>query len=148
MDFTIDERRNHEFIKQQSKNAGAGERLFGKTIFHGFAAALFLSSFLFWGAGIEPRLVDYKEEVAVIPNLPPAWEGKRIALIADLHVGMWLGLRRQRVDESEVRAAIRSAGFAAIEEIEAVVLETDGTFSVVKKSADGSRSALQEVTDE
>gem|GEM_PF-4810187 len=103
---------------------------------------------MFWGAGIEPRLVDYKEEVAVIPNLPPAWEGKRIALIADLHVGMWLGLRRQRVDESEGRAAIRSAGFAAIEEIEAVVLETDGTFSVVKKSADGSRSALQEVTDE
>ncbi|CAN5381635.1 DUF421 domain-containing protein [soil metagenome] len=57
-------------------------------------------------------------------------------------------LRRQRVDESEVRAAIRAAGFAAIEEIEAVVLETDGTFSVVKHLADGSRSALQDVTDE
>lgn len=57
-------------------------------------------------------------------------------------------LRRQRVDQSEVRAAIRAAGFAAIEEIEAVVLETDGTFSVVKKSANGSRSALQDVTDD
>ncbi len=57
-------------------------------------------------------------------------------------------LRRQRVDESEVRAAVRAAGFAAIEEIEAVVLETDGTFSVVKKSADDSRSALQDVTDD
>lgn len=48
-------------------------------------------SLLIWGVGIEPRLVDYKEEVAVIPNLPPAWEEKRVALIADFQVGMWLG---------------------------------------------------------
>ncbi len=57
-------------------------------------------------------------------------------------------LRRQRVDQSEVRAAIRAAGLAAVEDAEAVVLETDGTFSVVKKSAGGSRSALKDVTDE
>ncbi len=54
-------------------------------------------------------------------------------------------MRRQRVTESEIRAAIRSEGFAAIEEIEAVVLETDGTFSVVKKSANDSRTALKDV---
>ncbi len=54
-------------------------------------------------------------------------------------------MRRQRVAESEIRAAIRSEGFAAIEEIEAVVLETDGTFSVVKKSANDSRTALKDV---
>ena len=54
-------------------------------------------------------------------------------------------LCRQRVDESEVRAAIRSQGLAAVEEVEAVVLETDGTFSVIKKSANDSRSALQDV---
>ncbi len=52
---------------------------------------------------------------------------------------------RQRVTESEIRAAIRSNGLAAIEEIEAVVLETDGTFSVVKKSANDSRTALKDV---
>lgn len=52
---------------------------------------------------------------------------------------------RQRVAESEIRAAIRSNGLAAIEEAEAVVLETDGTFSVIKKSADGSRTALKDV---
>jgi predicted MPP superfamily phosphohydrolase len=46
---------------------------------------------LIWGVAIEPRLVDYKEETAVIPNLPAAWEGKRVALIADLQIGMWLG---------------------------------------------------------
>ena len=54
-------------------------------------------------------------------------------------------IRRQRVGEAEIRAAIRAAGSAAIEEIEAVVLETDGSLSVVKTSANGSRSALEDV---
>ncbi len=56
-------------------------------------------------------------------------------------------MRRQRVTESEIRAAIRSKGSAAIESIEAVVLETDGTFSVIIKSPDNlSRSALEDVS--
>jgi len=46
---------------------------------------------LLWGAVIEPRLVDEKAETAIVPNLPPAWENKRVALIADLQIGMWLG---------------------------------------------------------
>jgi len=54
-------------------------------------------------------------------------------------------MRRQRVTESEIRAAIRAKGLAAIESVEAVVLETDGTFSVVKKSANDSRTALKDV---
>jgi predicted MPP superfamily phosphohydrolase len=54
-----------------------------------FAGALLL--LIIWGAGIEPRLVGFNEEAAVIPNLPTAWEGRRIALIADLQVGMWFG---------------------------------------------------------
>lgn len=44
-----------------------------------------------WGVVIEPRLVDFKEETAVIPNLPSDWENKRVALISDLQIGMWLG---------------------------------------------------------
>ncbi|MGI9035919.1 MAG: DUF421 domain-containing protein [Pyrinomonadaceae bacterium] len=55
-------------------------------------------------------------------------------------------LRRQRVTESEVRAAIRAQGLAAVEDVEAVVLETNGTFSVIKKSADGRRTALKDVS--
>ncbi|MBE9129235.1 MULTISPECIES: metallophosphoesterase [unclassified Coleofasciculus] len=39
---------------------------------------------------IEPYIIDKEEEVAVIPNLPAAWEGKRVGLIADLQVGMRL----------------------------------------------------------
>ncbi len=54
-------------------------------------------------------------------------------------------MKRERVSESEILTAIRSDGFAAIEEIDAVVLETNGEFSVLKKSADCSRSALRNV---
>ncbi|MGE3539658.1 MAG: metallophosphoesterase [Candidatus Tectimicrobiota bacterium] len=46
---------------------------------------------LLWGMGIEPRFIDEVEAVAYIPGLPAAWEGQRVALIADLQVGMWLG---------------------------------------------------------
>ncbi len=46
---------------------------------------------LIWGMGIEPRLVDVREETAIVPILPKSWENKRIAVIADLQIGMWLG---------------------------------------------------------
>ena len=56
-------------------------------------------------------------------------------------------MKRQRVAEAEVLMAIRAQGIAATEQVEAVVLETDGSFSVIKKSADGaSRSALTDVS--
>ncbi len=40
-------------------------------------------------------------------------------------------MRRERVLETELRAAVRKHGVAAIERTDLVVLETDGTFSVV-----------------
>ena len=55
-------------------------------------------------------------------------------------------MKRQRVAEGEVRMAIRAEGIAAIEEVEAVVLETDGSFSVINKSKTASRSALDGVS--
>lgn len=54
-------------------------------------------------------------------------------------------LRRERVTESELRAAVRSKGIASLERVAAVVLETDGTFSVIE-SVDGPRSALEGVS--
>jgi len=67
------------------------------------------------------------------------------ALLLDKGKFLPEAMRRQRVTESEILAAIRSAGAAAVEEIEAVVLETDGSLSVVKKSPNDSRSALEDV---
>ena len=54
-------------------------------------------------------------------------------------------LRRERVVEAEVLAAVREQGLATLEEVEAVVLETDGTFSVVKRAEQDRASALATV---
>lgn len=53
-----------------------------------------------------------------------------------LHRGETLprAMKDERVGEEELTAAIRSAGFADRDQVEAVVLETDGTFSVVGRS--------------
>jgi len=50
-------------------------------------------------------------------------------------------LRSERVVEAEVMAAIRENGIADVESVHAVVLETDGTFSVIS-AAGSSDSAL------
>ena len=42
-------------------------------------------------------------------------------------------LRQQRVTESEVRAVIRATGHSVMDEVEAVILETDGSFSVLPR---------------
>ena len=54
-------------------------------------------------------------------------------------------LRRERVTVSEVRTAVRSRGLARIEDAGAVVLETDGSFSVLAELPDGPTSALEDV---
>jgi uncharacterized membrane protein YcaP (DUF421 family) len=50
-----------------------------------------------------------------------------------------------RVTRSEVYAAIRSSGSGSLAEIEAVVLETDGSFSVIKRSDNEQMDALSDV---
>ena len=54
-------------------------------------------------------------------------------------------MRRTRVTEDEVHAALRNAGHGGFDDVEAVVLETDGSFSVVGKGNAGARAALERV---
>lgn len=54
-------------------------------------------------------------------------------------------MKRARVTEEEVRAAVRDAGIGGMDVVEAVVLETDGTFSVVAGGSDDG-SNLEKVT--
>ncbi len=54
-------------------------------------------------------------------------------------------LRTTRVTESEVLAAIRASGFASLHDVEAVVLETDGSFSVVERAQVKTSDALKDV---
>src|SRR5690606_22602804 len=54
-------------------------------------------------------------------------------------------LHDARVTESEVRAAVRSAGLGDLNAVEAVVLETDGSFSVIKSGGEVHNSSLKDV---
>lgn len=51
----------------------------------GVLAALALA----WGLA-EPYFLAPEREEAEIPGLPAAWEGKRVGLISDWQIGMWL----------------------------------------------------------
>lgn len=54
-------------------------------------------------------------------------------------------LRRERVVEGEVLAAVRSQGIADLSDVEAVVLETDGSFTVVPTLEQPEQPTLQNV---
>lgn len=65
------------------------------------------------------------------------------------HQGHMLGdaLRSQRVTPEEVRAAMRTHGISQISEVEAVILETDGSFSILRVSSQPATTAHTDVTD-
>ncbi len=65
-----------------------------------------------------------------------------------LHRGVPLpeALRSARVTTEELLAAVRAAGVAVVSDVEAVVLETDGSFSVVGRPEHGPASSLDGVT--
>jgi uncharacterized membrane protein YcaP (DUF421 family) len=52
-------------------------------------------------------------------------------------------LKQERVTEGEVLAAIRSQGIGDLHQVDAVILETDGSFSVIQNLQDSS--ALKDV---
>lgn len=52
-------------------------------------------------------------------------------------------LKRARVTEDEIHSAVRSSGKQTFEHIKAVVLETDGSFSVVQQEDSQATSSLQ-----
>lgn len=54
-------------------------------------------------------------------------------------------LRRERMTVDELLAAVRSKGFPRVEDVEAVVLEADGTFSVLPRPEREKPSALGDV---
>jgi uncharacterized membrane protein YcaP (DUF421 family) len=75
----------------------------------------------------------------IIAFLVANWSGLRIVVNPQptllLQDGKFLhdAMRRQRVAEADVRAAIRQHGIDRVEDVGAVVLEADGTFSVIKE---------------
>jgi len=64
-----------------------------------------------------------------------------------LHRGELLrgAMHRERVTEAEVLAAVRAQGVPSLEQLEAVVLETDGSFAAVRRATVDEPSALASV---
>lgn len=54
-------------------------------------------------------------------------------------------MRKERIIEAEIFAALREQGLADIEQVKAVVLETQGELSVIPRSAEGRESLLEHV---
>jgi uncharacterized membrane protein YcaP (DUF421 family) len=55
-------------------------------------------------------------------------------------------LKRERVTEEEVRGAIRAKGINRVEDVDAVVLENDGTLTVAWEARGPGRSSLVDAT--
>ncbi|MDQ1815548.1 DUF421 domain-containing protein [Massilia sp. CCM 9210] len=64
-----------------------------------------------------------------------AWDGRTLDV----------AMRRERVTGDDMLAALRQHGVAGFEQVQAIVLEADGSLSVVKKPAFGSAPALREI---
>jgi uncharacterized membrane protein YcaP (DUF421 family) len=56
---------------------------------------------------------------------------------------LWGAMKAERVTEAEVLAAVRAQGISDLKAVEAAVLETDGSVTIVPHSDSGSASALK-----
>ncbi len=96
------------------------------TLAEGLTAFAVLVGLQYVVAWLSVRSSFVEHVVKATPSLL-AWKGKLL----------YETLRRERVTDGEVHAAVREAGYAGLEAVEAVVLETDGQISVIA-SADAS----------
>jgi uncharacterized membrane protein YcaP (DUF421 family) len=64
------------------------------------------------------------------------------------HRGEFLqsAMKTERVNKGEIFQAIRSQGLSGLEEVEAVVLETDGSFSVLPSTGESKTAVLSNVS--
>ena len=97
----------------------------------GFAVLIGMQFVITW---LSVRSSHVREFVKSEPTLV-VYQGK---LLPD-------ALRRTRVVEAEVLQALRSTGVASVQQVAAVVLETDGSFSVIQQAQPGKATAMADV---
>ncbi|HEX5043696.1 MAG TPA: metallophosphoesterase [Candidatus Polarisedimenticolaceae bacterium] len=90
-----------------------------------------------WGVIIEPRLIDVRRETAALPGLPSAWEGRQVALLADLQIGMWMantGTARRIVARlvAQPPAAVFIAGDFLYEDSDDLAADIDEAVAIVR----------------
>lgn len=137
----------------------SGNRTLSKMSAYDFIVTIALGSTL--SSILINRNVSLAEGLAaivllVLLQLAVSWSAVRSRLVSksvrDLPVlimrdGAFLddAMKQTRITAGDVRSAIRKKGLGAVEDVAAVVLETDGTLSVIGRGNAGSRSALEGV---
>ena len=104
----------------------------------GILAFLVLAGLQYVLAWLASRSGKFSEKFREIIKSEPALLVYQGRLLED-------ALRRERVSEVEVYAALRNEGIADLEEAQAVVLETDGTFSVIRNTGESRAGNLEHV---
>ncbi|QZY30613.1 DUF421 domain-containing protein [Nocardioides coralli] len=100
----------------------------------GVAALVALVVLQFLAAGVS----------AWVPGGHAAITARPTLLLSDGKVDQ-TALRRTRVAEGELRQAVRGSGQGDLGSVAAVVLETDGSMSVIPRSSAGDMSALRDL---
>ncbi len=106
----------------------------GTSLFQGIFSLVILAGlqyFLEWLSAKDPRV---RELLTPDPSLL-------------FHRGRFLQrvMKAQRVSEDDIRTAVRQNGYSDLDQIEAVVLENNGDFSVIPFNNNGSDSILENV---
>ncbi len=113
-------------------------------------ATVFLSTDVSWaeGATALALLAALQLLVALVSARRPGarrfFTSDPVLLLADGRI-RGEALRRNRLTESEIRQAVRMQGTGDLSRVRAVVLETNGTLSVITADAHGDGSALEDV---
>ena len=113
-------------------------------------ATIFLSKDVSWVEGVFAlgvlALLQFLV-AAVTSRLPVARSAVTAGPTLVLEDGRMLddALHRQRLTEAEVRQAIRGTGVGDLAAVAAVVLESDGSLSVISAEQAGDRSALADL---
>jgi len=111
-------------------------------------ATILLSSSVTWSEGVT-ALALLAGLQFVVAWIASRWPGARATFTAEPALLLWDGrvrhedLRRHRLTESELRQAVRQQGSGDLGQVKAVVLETNGTISVITASQYGDGSALE-----
>ncbi|GAA3939457.1 DUF421 domain-containing protein [Actinoplanes auranticolor] len=100
----------------------------------GAAALILLIALQFAATWLSVRWAPLREALKSAPTL----------LLRDGEL-LTEAMRRQRVTDNEIYQAVRSQGIGDLAAVAAVVLETDGTFSVIPAQQAGARTALRDV---
>lgn len=96
-----------------------------------FALLVFLQAVITW---LSVRSARFQSLIKATPTLL-AYKGEAIPR----------ALRDERVTLEELQAALRESGLASIQDVHAIVLETDGSISVVRAPGNSSEWSLRSV---